>query len=209
MTAGAPLATAPTPNTPVGLHLPCCADDAHPSRVESVTATSFVVATPHDHDAPPAEPFVVSWAEGTVGIELPTLVTESRAAPYPVWVVAPVGAPKRVQRREYVRIPESADSAGLRLFTTGGAVAATVLDLSEGGVRCTVPAAVGAGIGDRFELVLSFDQAEVSTAGAVVRAHGVGNLIELGVRFADMRTADADRVRAHVFARQAHLRSAR
>ena len=201
------LECAPSPNTPVGLHLPCCADDAHPSRVESVTATTFVVATPHDHQTP-AESFVVSWAEGTAGIELPTLVTESRAAPYPIWVLAPKGPAQRVQRREYVRIPESPDSVQLRLFTSAGAVSAAVLDLSEGGARCTVPIAVGAGIGDRFELVLSFEDVEISSACAVVRSHTVDQHTELGVRFADLRTADADRVRAHVFARQAHLRAA-
>ena len=201
------LECAPSPNTPVGLHLPCCADDAHPSRVESVTATTFVVATPHDHETP-VDPFVVSWAVGTAGIELPTLVTESRAAPYPIWVLAPNGPALRVQRREYVRIPESADSVQMRLFTSAGAVLATVLDLSEGGARCTVPLAVGAGIGDRYELVLSFEDVEITSACAVVRSHTADGLTELGVRFADLRTADADRVRAHIFARQAHLRAA-
>src|SRR4051794_383521 len=164
-----PLTAAPTLNTPVGLHLPCCPDEAHPSRVELVTTSHFIVATPHDHTAVPADPFVVSWAEGTVAIELPTLVTDVRTGSYPTWVVAPAGPAERVQRRQFVRIPESGDSAHLRLFTASGAVAGTVLDLSEGGLRCAVPRGVIAVIGDRFELVLGFDKTEISTAGTVVR----------------------------------------
>ena len=198
---------APTLNTPVGLHLPCCPDEPHPSRVELVTMSHFIVATPHDHSDAPADPFVISWAEGAVGVELPTIVTEARTGPYPTWVVSPTGPAQRVQRRQFVRISESGDSAYLRLFTAGGAVAAHVLDLSEGGTRCTLPEGVIAAIGDRFEMVLGFDAAEVATAGTVVRVHPAHTGVELSFRFDDLRTADADRVRAHVFARQAHLRS--
>ena len=165
------------------------------------------MATPHDHGMVPADPFVISWAEGTVAVALPSVVTEARTGPYPTWVVEPAGPAERVQRREFVRIAESGDSALLRLFTAGGAVAATVLDLSEGGVRCDVPRAVIAMVGDRFDLVLTFDKSEISTTGTVVRAHGHGDGCEVALRFDDLRTGDADRVRAHIFARQAHLRS--
>src|SRR5205085_2915468 len=94
---------------------------------------------PHEHGDPPDGEFTVSWAAGTTGLETPMLVTETRGAPFPTWVLEAAGPAVRVQRRQYVRIPEWDGSAELRLFTSDGALAATVLDLSEGGVRCVVP----------------------------------------------------------------------
>jgi len=204
------LDTAPGPNTAVGLHLPNCAcggEESHPSRIESVTASHFVVATPHDHDNAPTAAMVVSWANGTAGIELPTLVVETRDAPYPTWVVEPCGEPVRVQRRQFVRIMEADGSIELRLFTKTGAVAAEVVDLSEGGVRCTVPATCQPSVGDRLEGVLNIDGPEIAIHGIVVRLHPGPSANDMALQFGGLTEHDADRVRHHIFTRQAHLRA--
>jgi c-di-GMP-binding flagellar brake protein YcgR len=173
-----------------------------------VTPTHFVVAAPHDHEAAPAAEMIVSWADGpTGGIELPTLVIESRDAPFPTWVVEPCGAPVKVQRRQFVRIMESDGTTALRLFTETGAVATEIGDLSEGGVRCTVPANCLPVVGDQLDGVLAVDGNEIAVRGVVVRIHPGSQANELALQFGDLNAHDADRVRRHVFSHQAHLRA--
>ena len=200
----------PGPNTAVGLHLPDCpcgGEESHITRVESVTPSHLVLATPHDHDLAPTDEITVAWAVGSGGVELPIRIVETRDAPFPTWVAEPSGPPVRIQRRQYVRILEADGDATLRLFTADGVVTAEVVDLSEGGTRCTVPATFRATVGDKLEAILMVDGAELHVHCVVVRVHPRDDVNELGLQFGGLTEHHADQLRHHVFAHQAALRA--
>ena len=107
------------------------------SRLEAVDPHALTVARPFDvplEDGPGTGSAIeVSWTSEGGSYALPTELVESvREGIVGLWVLTPQGEAVRSQRRAHFRLP--VDSAGTLTFT-GGAVAAHLVDASEGAVR--------------------------------------------------------------------------
>lgn len=187
------------------------ADREYPSRVEDLGEGLLVVARPHD--LPADEVFArgtemsVVWADddGVVTL-LPTRVMAAHVeGTLPLWSLAVTGPAVREQRRQFVRVAASGPVTFRSPGDETGVVTGSLVDVSEGAIRCTV----GAGAADGFlagsnEVVAEFriGTADFAAPGRVefVRpTRHPAELEELVVLF-DEQVADA--LRKQVFAQQ-------
>lgn len=187
------------------------ADREYPSRVEDLGEGLLVVARPHD--LPADEEFGrgtdlnVVWADddGVVTL-LPTRLMAAHAeGPLPLWSLAVTGPAVREQRRRFVRVAASGPVTFRSPTDQNKAVIGTLVDVSEGAVRCTV----GAGAADGFmgaenEVIAEFrfGTADFAAPGRVEFLRPTkhpAELEELVVIF-DEKVADA--LRKQVFAQQ-------
>lgn len=123
------------------------ADREYRSRVEDLGAGLLVVARPRD--LPADEVFgsgmevSVAWADSEGGVTvLPTRILSAHDdGPRRLWSLAVTGPPSTQQRRRFDR---AAAAGPVTLRPAGGdktsAVTGSLVDVGEGGVRCTVRA---------------------------------------------------------------------
>jgi hypothetical protein len=208
------------------------APEGIPSRIEEVGTdepAQLLIAAPAytgDVELPPAgSPYALTWATSREMLELPVaLVGAERAGPLlRVWRMEVTGPAVRVQRRNYGRVPTSlpvivapldppigdestqADAdpteAGLRIGRT--------VDLSEGGIMCTLPPPAFSP--DTKVLVrltvqgLEIDLPAVVLRSIVTRDRGGAANVVTAIRFDDPDEY-GDVVRRVVFAEQALAR---
>jgi len=193
----------------VELRMACCGGEPHATVVEGLCEDEVWVSAAFTHPGEPelpvyADRVVVSWAEPTGWMEMPTQFVGTVGETMPMWRLFPVG--EELQRRAYVRVTTAVPA---HLFTTGEATPATVLDISEGGMRVALSAAVEIDLEDELEAVVSIEnEGSVTTLCHVVRDGTLsGNLRMIAFRFVGLPERDAARVRRYVFRKQ--LRMAR
>lgn len=128
------------------------ADREYPSRVEDLGEGLLVVARPLDLPADEAfgrgTPMSVVWADddGLVTL-LPTRIMATHAeGTLPLWSLAVTGPAVREQRRRFVRVAASGPVTFRSADDETKVVTGSLVDVSEGAVRCTV----GAGAADGF-----------------------------------------------------------
>jgi hypothetical protein len=172
------------------------------SRLESVDGETLSVAAPletNGDDAPrPGQIVEVFWAQPRARIILPCKLVEVAESPYR-WVLEPIAEPVISNRREYVRggggpTVELADYEEGRLN-------GRLLDISEGGLRCWVPAPGDMKVGDKMQVSVTLGAGEVEVEGAV---HTVRAALEepghhVILTFRTVETV-ARVIRQHVFA---------
>jgi hypothetical protein len=124
----------------------------------------------------------------------------------PHWRVHPDGAAKSDQRRRHVR---AGTEGGITVVRDQALHPATLLDVSEGGLRCRLQDADAvAGVGDLVSCVLPIGTRELDLRGRVVQVHlDLGGPRVLAVNFLDLTLQQADELRRHVFAEQARARA--
>ena len=193
------------------------------SRVEDSTPGVLTLARPLD--GPATDPFAagaelwVTWTTVRGTAVLPVRLTESvTQGRVRVWIVAVLGDVWYEQRRAYVRVA-AVGPMTLQIITgedIGEPIPARLIDVSEGGLRCSVSVSVEADaenpFADDVEVVsrFRFRDTEFEVPGRV-RA-GVGGHSELPEGRAELivlfnqPVKRADALRRHVFAEQIHQR---
>lgn len=211
----------PYPNVNDPVVLRDHADREYRSRVEDLGDGLLVVARPHNLPADEAfdagTEVSVTWADSGGGLTvLPTRLLAAHAeGTLRLWSLVVTGPAYTEQRRRFVR---AAAAGPVALRPAGSneadAVTGTLVDVSEGAIRCTV----GAGAADGFltgrsEVIAEFRFGTVDFAvpGRVEflrpTAHPA-QFEELVVVF-DEPVADADALRKQIFAQQVRTLRAR
>lgn len=199
----------PEVNAHVGVHV---REDAPPlaTRVEDLDGGRLVVAAPLSRlgvatAAVRGVTVELSWTTLHGTATRSAVIDEVRSGNLPLWVLRGAGGVRWAQRRSYVRVPVAAP---LILTVDGRRVHATVVDLSEGGMRCTVRGRASMAIGDLVDTSLRVEEGEVPVMARAVRVIPAGSdLLEIGLQFVDITVANADRIRRTVFATQVRSRA--
>lgn len=200
----------PELNSLVWLRLPCCGAE-HPTRVEDLTDDNrLIVAWPM---APHVEPvplerasrgFFVGWVlEGRGAMEVSVDLAENTLGEKATWTVKAIGDPVETQRRNFVRFPIYTE---VKLFMMEGTppVVAPTLDVSEGGIRCTITRwAIDPG-SRLFDIEVELDK---KTYVVKARVAWWGNLDAkqkrvIGIEFMNVEPAVSDSIRRFIFAAQ-------
>ena len=143
------------------------------SRLEAVDGDTLSVAAPLETSGPdapqPGEVIDIFWAQPRARMILPCkLVRIADSAPFQ-WVLQPIGDPKASNRREFVRggggvdVRLGAESEEGQVNQLDG----RLIDISEGGVRCWVPAAQGSRVGDRMLISVQLDTGGLEVEGLI------------------------------------------
>lgn len=113
----------------------------------------------------------------------------------------PGRAPDGTQRREFVRSHTA--PVEIELSFGGELRSARLIDLSEGGLRCSVRGPAVPRAGDVVEVVIPLDErAPIDLDAELVTIERQEQVWVITGRFVSVPTQDADRIRAYVFSRQ-------
>ena len=134
-------------------------------------------------------------------------VVEVTRLPAPQWRLRLVGDGSPCQRRSFVRADASLP---VRLRVGRDEWEVTVLDVSEGGLRCSTDQPLPLSGGTSVEVRLELDDTlRLDLTAEVVRARRKDPALplDLGLRFTDLPITDADRLRRWIFAELRRRRS--
>lgn len=205
----------PSINARAWLSLSTSIDELFPTRVEDSERHGIVIGAPLTHNGSegittleaPAEnqTCTLLWSLGEVGYAQQhcrvVRVTESSI---PTWTCKFDGPAELVQRRAFVRVPEDAQA---HLHFSDRTVDVQIMDLSEGGLRCTARAfPVGIDHLPCYADLLIANHQVMLPANVVRVEEQLDGTMELGVQFYDVADIHANLIRRHVFSRQLHLR---
>jgi hypothetical protein len=151
-----------------------------PARVEDVLVpapgrpASFLVTAPSYPgdlvDSGTDEEWLLTWVSERGRWELPVRRRDATESGPRSWWVSPSGPVQRNQRRDFYRVhccrAVSVDILTDPFLTLTG----RTLDLSEGGLRCLLPA-TGLDAGTRVLVRLAFDDVPRTYGGVVLRSH--------------------------------------
>lgn len=199
----------PPLNARAWLRLPCCGAE-HPTRVEDLTDGDVIsVGTPiapHSNEVDVEianKGCFLGWVTSSTAMECAVEVTGTTTEPVPMWSLHPIEAPTPTQRRSYVRFSINLPIE-LHLLQSGAATHATTLDISEGGVRCTVDKWAADPSTRAFRLSFELDGTEHELTGQVAWWGPLDAMErrEVGIRFIDPPQPSSDAIRKWVFAAQ-------
>ena len=181
------------------------------SRVEAVDGTSLTLSAPTGaYGMPvlpaPGETVLVAWNTLRGYFERKGVVESSTRTPQPRMTVRPLGEVRRLQRRAHVRVPQL---TLVDLVVNGGRLRASLLDVSESGLRCVVDRPSPLGMDSFVSVTLELsggEQIEVLCTPARMYAMDDHNL-EIGLTFIDIEERIGNRIRKHVFAQQVRDRA--
>ena len=181
-----------------------------PSVVEDVLDSDLVVAGPlnlvEGQMPEKEERLLLLWEDANGPHQLPCDMGNVLTRELPQWQVKPAGPARTEQRRTAVRV--HADTA-VTIIRDRQAYPATLVDLSEGGMRATLDdAETVVGVGDLVSVILKFDKVEHDMRARVVRVQvEPGQPRTIAASFLDLAQHQADELRRHVFAEQTKLRA--
>lgn len=146
------------------------------SRLESVDGRTFCVSAPLETAGPaalrPGHEFQIFWVPPRTRIVLPVRLVEITDSTPFRWRLEPVGPPKVSNRREFVR---GGGGAAVRLTAAEEERASeadgTLIDISEGGLRCRISQALPVRVGDEMRAVVWLGTGEVELTGRVHTVH--------------------------------------
>jgi hypothetical protein len=173
-----------------------------PSRVEDRRAGRLLVAAPQDPTElctirHPEEWLALRWT-GPRGIGMleAAVARVTRSGIVPTWELVGRGEPALFQRRRFARVPVVFPG---RAVGRRGAWGLTILDVSEGGVRCLASQVAPFDPGEPVEVSFDVD-GHLLTARAEVARWGLApGGVTIAFRFTDLPRSDADRLRRFVF----------
>ena len=145
----------------------------------------------------------LGWSTPTGRMQVPVSVEPGLRTYGAVWVLTPVGAPTREQRRQYFRVPSNlpATVAPVAGSTPAPAARATLVEISEGGAQVCTTAALPE-VGATIELTFALDDTPVAVEAEVLRHWTLPTgRPTAAVRFVDP-TAHGDGIRRYAFAVQ-------
>jgi len=174
------------------------------SRVEDHDEDRLVVAAP-DTPARTGEEVRLFWKGAGGPWELPAVVAAIATDRLPTWTLQVTGERRSSTRRAFFRVQLDAP---VELRREDEAGPATLIDLSEGGLRCHVRADIhGLEVGVQVDVAVELVERTVVLAAEVVRRHAHDLGTEVSLRFLDVPTPDGDVIRRHLFAVQRRLRA--
>ena len=176
------------------------------SRVEALDGASLTLAAPIGAYGMPVLPgagetVLVAWNTLRGYFERKGVVESSMRTPQPRMTLRPLGEVRRLQRRAHVRVPQL---TLVDLVISTGRLRASLLDVSESGVRCVVGRPTPLGMDTLVNVTLELgdgDPVEVLCTPARMYAMDDEHL-EVGLGFVDLDERIANRIRKHVFAQQ-------
>jgi len=151
-------------------------------------------------DALPASPgdeLMATWTSPAGLHELKTEVVDAGEND-PTWKVEPTSPVIVHERRRFPRVRRT---GAIQLEAGSKALAATMLDLSEGGARCVIDA-VQMVEPDLVSTTLNLDNKAIKIRGWVAWKKQRGKHTELGISFAGLSAKDAEALRSYVLAMQ-------
>lgn len=178
------------------------------SRVEDLNDDILVVAAPHDPAGEaleilrpqPGDTVQVRWVHRRGMSERQAEVVAVEMHPRPQWRITASKPPDQIQRREAVRVEVLLE---LEVRHDGTSYKATTVDVSEGGLRCIIPAFATVEPGSRLELSFEVEGAPIAATAEVVRSRLThDDFTQVNARFTRIQTADANRIRKFLFAEQ-------
>ena len=181
------------------------------SRVEAVEGTAVTLAAPMGAYGMPVLPtagetVLIAWNTVRGYFERKGIVEYSERTPQPRMTVRPLGEVRKLQRRAHVRVPQLSP---VTLELGGHKIRASLLDVSESGVRCVVDRPTPIGMDSEVAVTLELpDDSVVQLATVPARMYAIDDdHLEVGLTFTDIDDATASRIRRHVFAQQVRDRA--
>jgi c-di-GMP-binding flagellar brake protein YcgR len=181
------------------------------SRVESVEGTAVTLAAPIGAYGMPVVPtagetVLIAWNTMRGYFERKGIVESSERTPQPRMRVRPLGEVRKLQRRAHVRVPQLAP---VDLTFAGKRLRASLLDVSESGVRCVVDRPSPLGMDSEVEVRLQLlDESDVNLIAVPARMYAIDDEhLEVGLTFVDIDDRTASRIRRHVFSQQVRDRA--
>ena len=181
------------------------------SRVEAVDGNAVTLAAPTGaYGVPvlpaPGETIMIAWNTVRGYYERKGVVETSVRTPQPLMTVRPLGEVRRLQRRAHVRVPQL---EMVDLVHRNSTIRASLLDVSESGLRCVVPRPSPLGMDTAVEVTLDLlDGTTVDVVCTPARMYAVDdNHLEVGLTFIGLDDQTANRIRRNVFAQQVRDRA--
>lgn len=181
------------------------------SRVEAVGGDAITLAAPTGaFGVPvlpaPGETVLVAWNTLRGYFERKGVVEHSLRTPQPQMTVRPLGEVRRLQRRAHVRVPQLTI---VDLAVPGGRLRASLLDVSESGIRCVVNRPTPLGMDTVVAVTLELlDGVTVDVECVAARMYAIDDdHVEVGLSFINLDERTANRIRKHVFAQQVRDRA--
>lgn len=103
----------------------------------------------------------------------------------------------QLERREDERTPTSGEAM---LEFRGTELSAELDNLSEGGLKCLLPAGTPLSVGDVVVVRLDLDDGQTTVPGRVAYARGTGAVVECGIEFTDIGPQVMAALRSHLSA---------
>ena len=181
------------------------------SRVEAVEGATLTLAAPTGAFGmpvlpSPGETVLVAWNTLRGYYERKGVVESSLRMPKPRMTVRPLGDVRRLQRRAHVRVPQLSP---VDLVLPLGKLRASLLDVSESGLRCVVTRPTPLGMDTVVTVTLDLiDGTKVELACMPARMYAIDDdHLEVGLSFLDLDERTGNQIRKHVFAQQVRDRA--
>lgn len=181
------------------------------SRVEATDGVSLTLAAPTGaFGVPvlpaPGETVLIAWNTLRGYFERKGVVETSLRTPTPQMTVRPLGEVQRLQRRAAVRVPQLTI---VELVVGGSRLRASLLDVSESGLRCVIdrpcPLGMDTVVSVNLELL---DGSTVDVQCCPARMYAIDDThVEVGLAFLDLDPLVGNQIRRHVFAQQVRDRA--
>ena len=181
------------------------------SRVEALGGGGITLAAPTGaFGVPvlpaPGETVLIAWNTLRGYFERKGVVEHSLRTPQPQMTVRPLGEVRRLQRRAHVRVPQLTI---VDLVVPGGTLRASLLDVSESGLRCVVNRPSPLGMDTLVSVTLDLlDGETVDVECIAARMYAIDDdHVEVGLSFINLDERTGNRIRKHVFAQQVRDRA--
>lgn len=181
------------------------------SRVEAVEGTAVTLAAPVGAYGIPVIPtagetVLVAWNTVRGYFERKGIVERSERTPQPRMTIRPLGDVRRLQRRAHVRV---AQLSPVTLTFDDQQICASLLDMSESGVRCVIERPSPLGMDSQTIVTLELlDEKVLELPARPTRMYAIGDdHLEVGLSFTDIDGRTASQIRRHVFAQQVRDRA--
>ena len=181
------------------------------SRVEALDRDCVTLAAPTGAFGvavlpAPGETVLIAWNTLRGYYERKGVVESSLRTPQPQMTVRPLGEVRRLQRRSHVRVPQL---NLVDLHIDGGRLRASLLDVSESGVRCVLDRPTPIGMDTVAALTLDLIHGvAVDVQCKPARMYAIDDdRVEVGLTFVDLDERTANQIRKHVFAQQVRDRA--
>ena len=180
------------------------------SRVESISGTAVTLAAPTGAYGMPVLPtagetVLVAWNTVRGYFERKGIVEYSERTPQPRMTVRPLGEVRKLQRRAHVRVPQLSP---VSISLGSQKLRASLLDVSESGVRCVVDRPTPLGMDSTVTVTLEFDDTVEELEAIPARMYAIDDEnLEVGLTFLQIDERIATKIRRHVFGQQVRDRA--
>lgn len=180
------------------------------SRVQSIDGTAVTLSAPTGAYGMPVLPtagetVMVAWNTVRGYFERKGIVEYSERTPQPRMTVRPLGEVRKLQRRAHVRVPQLSP---VSIALGSQKLRASLLDVSESGVRCVVDRPTPLGMDSRVTVTLELDDTVEELEAIPARMYAIDDEnLEVGLTFLQIDERIATKIRRHVFGQQVRDRA--